>query len=80
MLLVDVSGSMRFGAIPGISERAKMVTAAQAAAIVGVTAMRNNDLLGLVTFRITASVTSNRARAAPHAGDPRMPGRRRWLP
>lgn len=50
MLLVDVSGSMKYGAIPGLSERTKMVTAAQAAAIIGVTAMRNNDLLGLVTF------------------------------
>ena len=31
VLLVDVSGSMRFGAIPGISPRAKLALAAEAA-------------------------------------------------
>lgn len=49
-LLVDVSGSMRFGAIPGISPRAKLALAAEAAAVVAVTALRNNDRIGLVTF------------------------------
>lgn len=49
-LLVDVSGSMRFGAIPGISSRTKQLLAAQAAAIVAVSALRNNDLIGLVAF------------------------------
>jgi len=50
MLLVDVSGSMRFGALPGFSNRSKQAVAAEAAAIIGVTALRNNDLIGLVTF------------------------------
>ncbi len=49
-LLVDVSGSMRFGAIPGISPRAKLALAAEAAAVVAVTALKNNDRIGLVTF------------------------------
>ena len=50
VLLVDVSGSMRFGAIPGVSPRAKLALAAEAAAVVAVTALRNNDRIGLVTF------------------------------
>lgn len=50
MLLVDVSGSMRFGAIPGVSERAKISLAAEAAAVVAVNALRNHDRIGLVTF------------------------------
>ncbi len=50
LLLVDVSGSMNFGAIPGCSPRTKLHAATEAAAIVGTTAMRNNDTLGLVTF------------------------------
>ena len=49
-LLVDVSGSMRYGAIPGLSSRTKQVLAAQAAAIVAVSALRSNDLIGLVAF------------------------------
>ena len=49
-LLVDISGSMRFGAIPGISPRAKLHLAAEAAAVVAITALRNNDRIGLVTF------------------------------
>jgi uncharacterized protein (DUF58 family) len=49
-VLVDVSGSMRFGAIPGISPRAKLALAAEAAAVVAVNAMRNRDRIGLVTF------------------------------
>jgi uncharacterized protein (DUF58 family) len=50
MLLVDVSASMRFGAIPGVSPRVKLALAAEAAAVVGVTALRNHDRLGLVLF------------------------------
>ena len=47
-LIADVSGSMRFGAIPGISSRAKLALAAEAAAVVAVTSLRNRDPLGLV--------------------------------
>jgi len=50
MLLVDVSGSMRFGAIPAISPRAKLALAAEAAAVVAVTALRNHDRIGLTAF------------------------------
>lgn len=50
VLAVDVSGSMRFGAIPGVSPRAKLALAAEAAAVVGVTALKNGDRLGLVSF------------------------------
>ena len=50
LLLVDRSGSMRFGAIPGISERTKQALAAEAAAVVAVNAMRNRDRIGLVAF------------------------------
>jgi uncharacterized protein (DUF58 family) len=50
VLLVDVSGSMRFGAIPGVSPRAKLALAAEAAAVIAVTALKNNDRIGLVTF------------------------------
>lgn len=49
-LILDVSGSMCFGAIPGLSPRTKLQTAAEAAAIIGVVALRNRDLLGLTTF------------------------------
>jgi uncharacterized protein (DUF58 family) len=49
MLLVDVSGSMRFGGLDGNS-RAKHLTAAETAAIVAVTALRNADRVGLVAF------------------------------
>jgi len=63
-LLVDVSGSMRFGAIPGISPRAKLALAAEAAAVVGVTALRNGDRLGLILFtdRTEAHVPARRGR------------------
>src|SRR4051812_18025995 len=50
MLLVDASASMRFGAIPGLSPRAKIALAAEASAVVGVTALRNHDRIGLVLF------------------------------
>ena len=50
MLLVDLSGSMQFGAIPGLSPRNKMAAAAEAAAVVGVTAMQNKDKIGLIGF------------------------------
>ncbi len=49
-LILDVSGSMCFGSIPGQSLRNKLQTAAEAAAIIGVVALRNRDLLGLTTF------------------------------
>jgi len=49
-LIVDTSASMRFGAIPGISPRAKLALAAEAAAVVGVTALRNHDKIGLILF------------------------------
>ena len=63
-LLVDVSGSMRFGAIPGISPRAKLALAAEAAAVVGVTALRNGDRLGLILFsdRTESHVPARRGR------------------
>ena len=48
VLVVDVSASMAFGAIPGLSPRAKLALAAEAAAVVGVNALRNGDRLGLV--------------------------------
>ena len=50
MMIVDCSGSMRFGALPGLSPRSKMSTAAEAAAIIGVTAMRNQDRVGLLLY------------------------------
>jgi len=50
MLLVDVSGSMRFGAIPGVSPRTKLALAAEAAAVVAIIALRNHDRIGLVAF------------------------------
>ncbi len=48
VLVVDVSASMRFGAIPGVSPRAKLALAAEAAAVVGINALKNGDRLGLV--------------------------------
>ncbi len=64
LLLVDVSGSMRFGAIPGISPRAKLALAAEAAAVVGITALRNGDRLGLMLFsdRTETHVPARRGR------------------
>lgn len=50
MLLVDVSGSMRFGGLPPWSQRSKLFTAAEAAAVVAVTAMGNQDRVGLTAF------------------------------
>jgi uncharacterized protein (DUF58 family) len=47
-LLVDASGSMRFGAIPGVSPRTKLALAAEAAAVIAVTSLRNRDPLGLM--------------------------------
>ncbi len=48
LLAIDTSASMRFGAIPGISPRAKLALAAEAAAVVAVLAMRANDRVGLL--------------------------------
>ena len=67
MLLVDVSGSMRFGAIPGIAPRTKQALAAEAAAIVGVTAMRNNDLIGLIAFSDTTECHLPPRKGRKHA-------------
>ncbi|NRA39354.1 MAG: DUF58 domain-containing protein, partial [Planctomycetes bacterium] len=50
MLMVDLSGSMQFGAIPGLSPRSKMSAAAEAAAVIGITAMQNKDKIGLIGF------------------------------
>ena len=66
-LLVDVSGSMRFGAIPGISPRAKLALAAEAAAVVGVTALRNGDRLGLILFSDRTEVHVPARRGRGHA-------------
>ena len=65
LLLVDVSGSMRFGAIPGISPRAKLALAAEAAAVVAVSALRNRDRIGLVAFaeRTRLHLPARRGRA-----------------
>lgn len=64
VLLVDVSGSMRFGAIPGVSPRAKLALAAEAAAVVAVNALRNRDRIGLVAFadRTLTHLPSRRGR------------------
>jgi uncharacterized protein (DUF58 family) len=67
LLLVDVSGSMRFGAIPGLSPRAKLALAAEAAAVVGVTALRNGDRLGLVLFSDRTEVHLPARRGRGHA-------------
>lgn len=67
ILLVDVSGSMRFGAIPGISPRAKLALAAEAAAVVGVTALRNGDRLGLVLFSDRTELHLPTRRGRGHA-------------
>jgi len=67
MLLVDVSGSMRFGAIPGRSQRTKLLAAAEAAAVVGVTALRNNDFIGLVGFTDRTEVQLPARKGRRHA-------------
>ena len=67
ILLVDQSGSMRFGAIPGISPRAKLALAAEAAAVVGVTALKNGDRLGLVSFTDRTEVHLPARRGRGHA-------------
>jgi uncharacterized protein (DUF58 family) len=46
-LVVDVSASMRFGAIPGISPRAKLALAAEATAVLALLALKNHDRVGL---------------------------------
>jgi uncharacterized protein (DUF58 family) len=67
LLLVDVSGSMRFGAIPGLSSRSKLALAAEAAAVVGVTALRNGDRLGLVRFSDRTELHLPARRGRGHA-------------
>ncbi len=66
MLLVDVSGSMKFGAIPGLSPRSKMAAAAEAAAVVGVTAMQNKDKIGLIGFHQETAVHVPARRGRNH--------------
>ena len=67
VLAVDVSGSMRFGAIPGVSPRAKLALAAEAAAVVGVTALKNGDRLGLVSFTDRTEIHLPPRRGRGHA-------------
>ncbi len=67
MLLVDTSGSMRFGAIPGVSPRAKLALAAEAAAVVAVTALRNRDRIGLVRFADTTQLHLPARKGRGHA-------------
>ncbi len=66
MLLVDLSGSMQFGAIPGLSPRNKMAAAAEAAAVVGVTAMQNKDKIGLIGFHNETAVHLPARRGRNH--------------
>jgi len=67
LLLVDCSGSMRFGAIPGLSDRTKMATAAEVAATVAITAMRNNDRVGMVGFTDRTEIHHRPKRGRYHA-------------
>lgn len=66
MLLVDLSGSMQFGAIPGLSPRNKMAAAAEAAAVVGVTAMQNKDKIGLIGFHSETAIHLPSRRGRNH--------------
>ena len=66
MLLVDLSGSMQFGAIPGLSPRNKMAAAAEAAAVVGVTAMQNKDKIGLIGFHQETAIHLPSRRGRNH--------------
>ena len=66
MLLVDLSGSMQFGAIPGLSPRSKMAAAAEAAAVVGITAMQNKDKIGLIGFHKETAVHLAARRGRNH--------------
>ncbi|MHC5068299.1 MAG: DUF58 domain-containing protein [Planctomycetota bacterium] len=65
MLLIDVSASMRYGAIPGISPRSKTRAAAEAAALVAISAMQGGDRIGLLTFA-DAGVTHLAPRKGRH--------------
>jgi uncharacterized protein (DUF58 family) len=67
VLLVDVSGSMRFGAIPGLSPRAKLASAAEATATLAVSALRNRDRIGLVAFAERTLLHLPARRGRPHA-------------
>ncbi|GDY13073.1 hypothetical protein LBMAG53_19510 [Planctomycetota bacterium] len=67
LLLVDVSGSMRFGAIPGVSPRAKLALAAEAAAVVAITALKNRDRIGLVRFSERTDLHLPPRRGRSHA-------------
>jgi uncharacterized protein (DUF58 family) len=67
MLLVDASGSMRYGAIPGVSPRAKQACAAEAAAVVAITALKNRDKIGLVRFADRTDIHLPPRRGRGHA-------------
>lgn len=65
-VLVDCSGSMAFGAIPGLSHRSKMLCAAEAAAVISVTAMSNNDQIGALAFAEETLVHLSPKRGRKH--------------
>jgi uncharacterized protein (DUF58 family) len=67
MVLADTSGSMRFGAIPGVSPRTKLALAAEAAAVVAITALKNRDRIGLVRFSGRTEVHLPPRRGRGHA-------------
>jgi uncharacterized protein (DUF58 family) len=67
LLVVDISASMRFGAIPGISPRAKLALAAEAAAVVAVLAMRGNDRVGLLLMSDRTELHLREDRGRGHA-------------
>jgi uncharacterized protein (DUF58 family) len=50
MVLTDLSGSMRYGGIPGMGSQTKLLTAVEVTAIIAITAMRNNDRVGMIGF------------------------------
>lgn len=72
MLLVDLSGSMQFGAIPGLpgaagNPRSKMSAAAEAAAVIAITAMQNKDKIGLIGFHESTVVHVQPRRGRNHS-------------
>jgi uncharacterized protein (DUF58 family) len=60
MLVVDVSASGEFGSV----ELSKRELAAEVACLFAFSAIRNNDKVGLILFRITSSSSSRRRKAA----------------
>jgi uncharacterized protein (DUF58 family) len=77
MLLVDASGSTRFGSV----RQFKQELAAEIAALLAFSAITNNDKVGLVIFtdRIELAVPPRKdaPRAARHPRDPESPARAR---